>query len=721
MGARSQHQTDFLLILTLFISFRLLTLTMFTYGGFFGPSSDYDYYLKLGELSRQGIYPFLDFWMEYPPVFPWLAVVAYQLALLVPGHPPLDTWFRIILGCCLLAFEVGNLSVVYRIGRRLYGPSGALRCAWIYGALFAPLFVWSGWFDTLPVFLTLLSLDLLLARRLFLAGLASGLGFAVKLIPSLVGLVAARTLVGHAPSRRRLDRLGVYAAGAVAAALICLAPFALLNWPIFALSARSWLLRAPWETFWAMADGYFSFGAVATLPARLTPAASLPWQRETTSAGPWPALCLALVFVWLYARRFEVSRPRSIVAFAGLAFNALILLSSGFSPQFVAWLMPFIVLLLPTLRGAAYATALTVVSLFVERYVYFSMFPDQRWLLWVVVVVRSLLLLTLSAEYYSLLEGRFGLAWERLRARAVPATAAGSLLLALGTGAALTAEYAATGHEVDRPVLMADELKTMVPAEDPIIFTDGDLYTKLYPHLMDRPVFLLSERALASVGGATPEQAIREIGRRYPWPHVVITPDRGGALGTYLVNWLGRYGYLVKDSRFAGGQVLAYALPQRLSRASEVPDHPQIVNFGNEISLVGYTVRDEGLVLPGQSVEVSLFWRATRRPTDDYTLVVRLLDSDGAILARHDRQPVNGHLPTSSWVPGELVIDDHRLVIGSGAPAGRYRLEVGWRNKHTDGTLSVVGGTSASSSDVALLQSVEIVEASVPSGLGDGQ
>jgi len=714
MPSRAQRHGDFVVLLTLFVSFRLLTVVLFRYGGFFGSASDYEYYQRLAGLSDHGAYPFLSFWVEYPPVFPWLAVAAYRLALLVPGYPPVDVWFRIFLGCCLLAFEVGNLVLVYRIGWRLYGPEGALRCAWIYSGLFAPLFVWTGWFDNFPVFLALLSLDLVLSRRLLLAGMAAGLGFAVKLMPALMGLTAARMLVGHAPSWARLRRIGVFVAGAASVALACLAPFAVLNWAIFAASVRSWLFRAPWETFWALAEGYYSFGAVEPLTERVGQLTSVAWQRETSLTGPWPTLALALALLWLYSRRLEVEQPRNLVAFAGLSVDAFVLTSAGFSPQFVAWLMPFAVLLLPSLRGVVYATALTVVTLLVERYVYFSMFPQQHWLLWAIVAIRTALVLALSAEYYSLAQPAFATAWQRLWSRALPAVAAGCLAIAFGGSALLLSQYVATGQKMDEPALVMRELDDVVPAQDALIFTDSALYGQLSPYLVNRPAFLLSERALASVAGATPERALREIARRYPWPHLVLAPGDSGRLGGYVVRWLSRYGYLVRRSEFSGGQVLSYALPPGLASPAQPPDHAQLVSFGNEIDLLGYTFDDEGYVARGQTIDLSLYWRATRRPGGDYTLTIRLLDSSGTVLAEYERQPVGGELPTSAWVPGELVVDDHRLPVGVGLPAGRYLLEVGWRG--AGALLAVVGADSSAASEVAVLQPVEVVEVADSAG-----
>jgi hypothetical protein len=53
---------------------------------FVTPGVDYPFYLSLGRLSDLGFLPYRDYWLEYPPVFPWLAVLAYRFVLLFPPH-----------------------------------------------------------------------------------------------------------------------------------------------------------------------------------------------------------------------------------------------------------------------------------------------------------------------------------------------------------------------------------------------------------------------------------------------------------------------------------------------------------------------------------------------------------------------------------------------------------------------------------------------------------
>jgi outer membrane protein assembly factor BamB len=50
---------------------------------------------------------------------------------------------------------------------------------------------------------------------------------------------------------------------------------------------------------------------------------------------------------------------------------------------------------------------------------------------------------------------------------------------------------------------------------------------------------------------------------------------------------------------------------------------------------------------------------------------------DGIILSQHDSQPLGGDYPTSIWEVGEVVEDEHIIVVKGNALVGGYRLEVG--------------------------------------------
>jgi hypothetical protein len=100
---------------------------------------------------------------------------------------------------------------------------------------------------------------------------------------------------------------------------------------------------------------------------------------------------------------------------------------------------------------------------------------------------------------------------------------------------------------------------------------------------------------------------------------------------------------------------------------------------GNEFPV---PVRLEGwdmpsTVRPGDSLPVSLTWRALGKIDAYYSIYVKLLDTEGNAIAGWDGQPRDGEAPTLLWVPGETVDDVVTLTVPAGTQAGEYIVESG--------------------------------------------
>jgi hypothetical protein len=78
----------------------------------------------------------------------------------------------------------------------------------------------------------------------------------------------------------------------------------------------------------------------------------------------------------------------------------------------------------------------------------------------------------------------------------------------------------------------------------------------------------------------------------------------------------------------------------------------------------------------------------------DYSVFVHLADPAEQIWAQHDSQPVQGGFPTSSWLPGEIVVDQHPIELDAEVPAGRYRLMTGMYDSSTGRRLTIKGGSA---------------------------
>lgn len=92
--------------------------------------------------------------------------------------------------------------------------------------------------------------------------------------------------------------------------------------------------------------------------------------------------------------------------------------------------------------------------------------------------------------------------------------------------------------------------------------------------------------------------------------------------------------------------------------------------------LVGFELTDT-TVKPGADLGLTLHWRATQTTGERLAVFAHLLDPEGAFLAQSDGEPGQGELPTSSWLPGEYLIDQHNLTVRADARPGPATLVVG--------------------------------------------
>lgn len=78
---------------------------------------------------------------------------------------------------------------------------------------------------------------------------------------------------------------------------------------------------------------------------------------------------------------------------------------------------------------------------------------------------------------------------------------------------------------------------------------------------------------------------------------------------------------------------------------------------------------------PGQELHVRLHWQAAAPITQQYNTSLRLVDSDGSVLAQSDGPPAAGLIPTTLLF--DVPRPDHKtLMLPATVPAGRYRLEL---------------------------------------------
>ncbi|MCC6455244.1 MAG: glycosyltransferase family 39 protein [Caldilineaceae bacterium] len=86
---------------------------------------------------------------------------------------------------------------------------------------------------------------------------------------------------------------------------------------------------------------------------------------------------------------------------------------------------------------------------------------------------------------------------------------------------------------------------------------------------------------------------------------------------------------------------------------------------------------------PGERIDLRLHWQTQNFIHNDYTTFVHVLGPDGAVITQSDQQPLNGFVPTSYWSQRQEMADDYAIQLPTDAPAGEYKVLVGWYDLET--------------------------------------
>jgi 4-amino-4-deoxy-L-arabinose transferase-like glycosyltransferase len=130
-----------------------------------------------------------------------------------------------------------------------------------------------------------------------------------------------------------------------------------------------------------------------------------------------------------------------------------------------------------------------------------------------------------------------------------------------------------------------------------------------------------------------------------------------------------------------------------------MPDVPG-ATFGGAFTLHSYEV-STAHALPGESLDVTLYWGALYGVQEDFTVFVHLDDGTGSTYGQGDGPPVRGDYPTSLWLPGQVVTDVHTVAIDADAPPGNYVLRVGLYRLHDGSRLGAVDADGSPQPDNA--------------------
>jgi hypothetical protein len=353
-------------------------------GGLFRAARFRDVHIYQGYAERflHGALPYRDVFVEYPP-----GAFAVFMPPAAFGASHYNAAFKSLMALSGLATILLAALVLVELGAsrsRMFGAVGLLTLAPI---ALGPISL--NTYDAWPALLTMLALLLLLRGHDLLGAGALGLAVSAKVYPLVLVPLAGIYVWRRAGPRRVAAALGVFLA--VAAAVVV--PFAALDLHGVASSFRSQAERGlQVESLGASvllaADrlGLYHARVVETTGvAGRNVSGSVP---HAVSVATIVLEALAVLTVWLLYARARDTRARLPLAFAA-AVAGFLAFTKVFSPQYLVWLVPLVVL-----AGSWTAVSLTAVSLVLAQVWFFHYHALFRlaWPTWL-LLVRDLLVL----------------------------------------------------------------------------------------------------------------------------------------------------------------------------------------------------------------------------------------------------------------------------------------------------------------------------------------
>lgn len=132
------------------------------------------------------------------------------------------------------------------------------------------------------------------------------------------------------------------------------------------------------------------------------------------------------------------------------------------------------------------------------------------------------------------------------------------------------------------------------------------------------------------------------------------------------------------------------------------------VNFQSAIQLEGYEIAS-ARVRRGEALVLLLYWQATGKVNQDYTVFAHLLNGNGQMVAGVDHQPRNGNMPTHRWRMNERVVDWIIIPISDDIPSrSDYRLEFGWYDQTTLQRLGIIDSSEHVYSDGIIIEPLAV-------------
>jgi len=276
-------------------------------------------------------------------------------------------------------------------------------------------------------------------------------------------------------------------------------------------------------------------------------------------------------------------------------------------------------------------------------------------------------------------------------------------------------DYKAMMSEVVGATSNANESASLArKAPDALIFSDF-MRSDEFLNLNKSSTFVLGwgeESPLSSGLESRLEDVTQRARASSPGVNIMvhITPNRPRDPGNGIERFLKERLFVWDTTWFGNTRLVRYLAPGKDAQGSLVihPPHEHLAGLVKLRSARIMAPGSAGEGPQGQLLFVTLEWESLAPMARSYTVFVQILGPDGKVVAQKDQMPIGDMMPTTSWVPGQIIVDNYVLLLEPGLQGEKYALVAGMYDL-ADGTrLPVVGSAGEELGDFLFLTTVEV-------------
>jgi hypothetical protein len=328
--------------------------------------------------------PFISYWSEYPPIISYLS---YFINILAQHQ---EHVFFYLFALILVLVDTLNLFFFMKILQNLHPDTTDHDWrVWVYLVILIALpYCW--WYlDPLVELTMIISIWAILEGKASKAGIFIALGVLTKFFP----IVLLPAVWKYFDRKKAIICTGIAVgiSGFIILAFVFLSP----DYTFASLQAQ--FRKGSSETIWALMDGNLVTGNFGNLSERRNPAAATRLMHNPSVISPAVTLVVFLGFgLWQFLRIKRLNKPQ-MLAFMGFTWSLLLMWSSTWSPQWLLYLIPLLLLTLPQEVGILMLVTMVFTNL-LEWPVLLGRGYYQG--LWVTIIFRTLTFILVGILWY---------------------------------------------------------------------------------------------------------------------------------------------------------------------------------------------------------------------------------------------------------------------------------------------------------------------------------